>query len=78
METPCFVAIVSWKNALCSCVLVKVSRLTVVPKALGKHVAAIKTQADGAWVGISAVLEAFKNHMELLRPQDLEGDLCGR
>lgn len=51
METPCYVAVMSWKNALCCCVLVEVSRLTVFPKALGKHVAAIKTQADGGMGG---------------------------
>lgn len=37
-----------------------------------------KHKLMGAWVGISALSEACKNHMESLKPEDLEGDLCGR
>lgn len=68
----------SWKNAVCSGVLVEVSGVRLCSlRPEESMLQQSKCKLTGAWVAVLAVLEVCKNHMEPLKPEeDLEGDLC--
>lgn len=67
----------SWKNALCNGVLVEVSRVRLCSSRPEKGILQqSKCKLTGAQVGDLAILDACKNHMEPLKPEDLEGDVC--